>query len=164
MAKSCVGLGKKCHFDLLFENASIKTIRVATQKQTKFTKYVALSAGDFDQFMFTKSRDPPTDFGEELEKIIIHLINNGVEKIYAIRPFPSPRMAGNDLKAWAVYQNIRESFDLAAKKHSNVQLMKFDALVMKRQEKKYGVFRDKNGKAAVNYSLFSNAFSITHNC
>ncbi len=81
-----------------------------------------------------------------------------------MRPFPSPRLAGNDLKAWAVYQNIRESFDLVAKRYSNVQLLKFNALVMKRLDKKYGVFRDKNGKAAVNYSLFSNTFSITHNC
>ncbi len=125
---------------------------------------MVLSAGNFDQYIYTKLHNLPIDFGEELEKIIKHLFDNGVEKIYAMRPFPRPRMAGNNLKTWGVYQNIRESFDLVAKRYSDVQLLKFDALVMKRLDKKYGVFRDKNSKAAVNYILFSSAFSITHNC
>ncbi len=143
----------------------MQVARIAIEWRCKFEKNLVSSVGDFDQFLFTKTRQAPNQFEEDLGATVKHLLKHGVENLHLICPIPSPHFGTNDLKAGQVYQRIKEAYDAVKSRNLNhVRLLKFNFLVGKRIDGKCGIFRDKDGHKMVNFCLYSNAFMLTHNC
>ncbi len=164
LAKRCLGFAKRPKFNLLHEDASIKTIRIDTLAQSKIGQHVLFSAGTTDQKMFLKTRVEPKDFVGDLTKIVSHMMQSGAENIYLIEPFPDPRMGQNDIKAWQFYQSNRKVYTTVGNLSPKIKLLNFDSLVMKRRNAECDVFDRSGDKKRVNLHLFSNAFALTHNC
>ncbi len=164
LAKRCLGFAKRPKFDLLYEDAPLKTIRIDTLAQPKIGQHVLFSAGTTDQKMFLKTRVEPKDFVGDLTKIVSHMMQSGAENIYLIEPFPDSRMGQNDIKAWQLYRSIRKAYATVGNLSPKIKMLNFDSLIMKRRNAEYDIFDRSGDKKRVNLHLFSNAFALTHNC
>ncbi len=124
----------------------MQVARIAIERRRKFENLV-LSVGDFDQFLFTKTRQAPNQFEEHLGATVEHLLKHGVGHLYLTCLIPSPLLSMNDLNARQVYQRIKEAYEAVESRNLNqVKLLKFNSSIGKRIDGECGIFRDKDGR------------------
>ncbi len=99
-----------------------------------------------------------------MRSMLKHMFNHGAERVYMIIPFPNSHMGYNDTRAWEFYEVILDTYRKMASEWTQIILLDFNHLVSRKTDLSSGVFIQKDGRKLPNYNLFSNSFTLTHNC